>query len=948
MKFAHLHVHSDASLKDGLGPIANLVAMAKDRGFEAIALTDHGTLANAVAFTVECNRAGIKPILGVEGYLTLDNGKTTNHITLLADGEQGWRNLVALNNLGHASTFKEPAFTFQQLLDHAGNLVCLSGCVSGPINTLPHEDAVAVAIELRRAFGKRFFIEVMFAGDSPTWERPFEIARLLNLPVVVTNDVHFGSKNDKDVHPVLTRMKAGFDYNSAELYLKTPAELLHQARRLMGSNYEELESEVFKWIQNAARIAAKITPVTLKAEQTIPEFENAEWQLRRIVLSRMETMYGLPSAEYVERVDHELKIIAKMGYCSYFLILDDLIEYAKDHGVRVGPGRGSGAGSLVLYYLGVTQVDPIKHKLSFERFLNVDRHGMPDVDVDFDSERRELVLEYAKKKYGAIPIATYSRFMHKSLTHDLAKQFRIPKASADVAAELGPDSKQFLAICEARPDFEQAYNTIVGQIRHKGKHAGGVVITEAAVPIERVGDTLAVAWTEGNNNELTYAGVVKFDLLGLSALTIIRRLEARHFKGGIHDFVYPDDNPKVFDVFKSGRLDGIFQFSGSAGIRELTVKLQPNSIEDLTAINALYRPGALDAGTCQKYPEYKKSPRKVPPLIADILEETYGVVVYQEQLMAIVQRALEGTFAEADLARSTITKGGKKTGDPVIAAKIADLRDRVIAGFTKQGMSPREAKSWWSELETHGRYSFNKSHSVSYATVAYWMAWWKANYPASFYAECLNIDPEHAQDYIMAAVAEGIRISRPGVNSAGSEWLGSEDQTAIIVPLSALKYLSVDVAKIIETNRPEGGYKSITHFMELNPKSRVRAQAREAMWFLGSFRHLPGSIDDLGLKPEAKAFAFTPGEAMRRYLGFVIPTVDQYNVMKEFEDKGYTCGIVINRRVKKSAYGPYVVYYLSPSGVFWTRDAVTYGTGQLVAAKIGKKGKLLDIVRIVA
>lgn len=939
MNLVHLHVHSDASLKDGLGPVANLVARAKEMGFSALGLSDHGSLANAVAFVIECDKQGIKPILGVEGYVAV--GKTIGHMTLFANGNSGWENLVKLNNLGHASDFREPAFTFEQLIDHADGIVCLTGCPASPLNSLPYDEALDLGRQLKMAFKERLFAEVTFVGDSATWERPVQLASALRIPIVATNDVHFAEKSDAGIHTILTKIKAGFTYNSTELYLKNPNEIMHQAKRLMGDRFDP--DLVRKWMTNSLYVANKIERVQLAAPQKLPRVDGAKDQLIMKAWEGFKDKFGdKPKDEYVTRMVFELGVIDAMHYSTYFVILKDIIDYAKSIGVRVGAGRGSGAGSLVLYCLGITDVDPIKYGLAFERFLNPERKGMPDVDIDFDSEKRPLVLEYAAKKWKAKPIATYSRYQHKSLVHELGKFFLVNKALEETAAELGPESKEFRTICETKPEFQYAYETIINQIRHKGKHAGGVVITSTVVPIERTGSELSVGWTEGANSELSYAGIVKFDLLGLSALAILRRLEdRRHVLGASSIYDYTD--PLVFEIFQQGDMAGIFQFSGSSGIRDLSMRLHPTGLSDLIAINALYRPGALDAGTCEQYPDFKKSPRKVPALFADILEETYGVIVYQEQLMGVIQRALKGTFAQADLARRVITKGGKKATDPAHLKELGELRDSVIAGMVDQGVSAADAKKWWGELETHGRYSFNKSHSTGYAMIAWQLAWWKRYYPAEFYAQCLNVDSANSQDYIMSAIASGVRISRPDINLAASEWTTHDG--LLVLPLSALRFLSIDVANIIVANRPEGGYTSIKQFLELNPKRSVRAQAREGLWYMGAFKRIEGTFADLDLKSEMST-ALSPTEAMMKYLGFIIPTLEQHKNIQKHEEAGYTCGIISDRKLRKSTFGPYVVYYLSPTGVFWSRETTDLLPGQIVAVKTTGKGRAKELVRL--
>lgn len=699
-----LHLHTDASLKDGLGSLDRMIERAKSIGVMQMAITDHGSLANAVAFSIQAKAAGIKPILGTEGYIAVD-GKI-GHITILASGQDGWLNLVHLNNAAHASEFRTPAFTVDQLEHYNKGLIILTGCVASPLNEMSEHDALVLGARLKGTFQDRLFAEVMFVADQDTWSRPLLLAKKLALKTVLTNDTHFAYQTDAQFHPMLTQMRAGFSYNSAQLWLKSGRELLARIRAM--DRAIEFNTAL-SWITNGNELGQRIEEVNLARNPSLPVVSrDADKELLRLVqkgFAEKKAMFVESERVYRERAIEELDVIKTMGYSSYFLILVDLLTHAKESGVRVGAGRGSGAGSLVLWLIGITQIDPIRYDLSFDRFLNRHRRGMPDVDVDLDSENRDSVLEYARGKYGALPIATYSRYSHKSLVHDLARAMRIPSETEEELADSGQDSAIFSQVCEEFPGFEGAYDAMIGQIRHKGKHAGGVIISDVVVPIERVAkDVLSVAWTEGAENQLSYAGLVKFDLLGLSALSTLRRLEEKYkIKAPA-----PYEDPDPFHIFRSGDLAGIFQFSGSAGIRNLTVAVQPDSLDDLTAINALFRPGALDAGTALKYPEYKREPRKVPEIFELILRSTYGIIVYQEQMMAIIQQAIGGTLAEADLARRVITKGGKKTDDPKHIAELNALRDAFVAGCIAQGLTKTEAVDWWGELETHGRYSFNR------------------------------------------------------------------------------------------------------------------------------------------------------------------------------------------------------------------------------------------------
>lgn len=939
--FTHLHFHSDASLMDGLGNIETTMQIVKAKGFDSIALTDHGTLANAVSFSLAAKANGIKPILGVEGYLAI--GDKIGHITLLASGYKGWQNLVRLNNLGHAGSYKRPAFTIEQLFDHNEGLILLTGCVSSPLNSLPFEEAVALGAQMKSVFEDRMWVEVMFIADVDTWSRPLQLAKALALPYVATNDVHFAEQNDAEIHPVLTGMKAGFTYNSKELWLKNGWQMTQRMKDVAPSLSG---ATILRLVNNSRKIAFQIEEVDLQREPSLPIVVDADDKLRKMVQAGAKKLAKtnpeiVRNPEYLKRAKYELGIIKEMGYPAYFVILEDILSTAKANGVRVGAGRGSGAGSLILYLIGITQIDPIKYGLQFERFLNPERKGMPDVDVDIDSEGRESVLEYTAKKYQAVPIATYSRYNHKSLVHDLARALRIPKDIENQAADQGPESEVFRLCGDYNSLFDLAYERLLMQIRHKGKHAGGVIITDAIVPIERVGDQLAAAWTEGRNNELSYAGIVKFDLLGLSALATLRRLETKVGKTACP----PEDFSEVFKIFQSGDLAGIFQFSGSPGIRDMTLRLQPDKFEDLIAINALYRPGALDAGTAEKYPSYKISPRKVPEIFADILEETYGVVVYQEQMMGIIQVALGGTFGQADLARRIITKGGKKTDDPVHMEQLANLRERFISGCTLKGLEISEAKSWWAELETHGRYSFNKAHSTAYSWIAWETAWWKYNYPAEFYAEMLNTDPTQAQDYIAAALDADIEISMPNINESEAEWRGLGK--VIYMPLSAVKFLSVGAAEAIVNERKFGKFESIANFMDRVPKSVVRGQAREGLWHIGAFAGLDGMTEELGFKGKrAILVRKTKLQAMRDHLGFIIPPIEVARNMRKLRTKGFLCGIITGKKDKESKFGPYRVYYLSPTGVFWSREVRDLEEGEILAVKVGRYGRASRIVRL--
>lgn len=917
-EFAHLHVHTDASRIDGLGPVDKLVSTAKEKGFNTLAMTDHGSLANAVSFIASAKTHGVKPIIGVEGYLAID-GKI-NHITLLGDGDVGFNSLIKLNNLAHASSYARPAFTVDQLKEHNNGVSVLSGCIASPFQQMPLNDAIFLARTLQTVFEDRLFAEIMFVIDGDSWERSLELSRRLSIPLVATNDVHFPSSELAPIHTILTNMKAGFEYNSKHLYLALEAELKARAAKI-GTTALDAAT---RGIKNASRLAGLLTPPSISNVPTLPHIVNAKEQLKNEI-ERGIARLAKPSERtiWLERAKYEYRIIVEMEYETYFLILQDIVRWALQNGVRVGPGRGSGAGSLVLYLLGITDINPLTYDLSFERFLNPQRKGMPDVDVDFCSKRRPEVIEYAVTRWGATPVATYSRYSHKTLVHDLAKQLRLPRDIEQKAADEGENSDSFKQLCEKETNFKLAYDTIMGQIRHVGQHAGGVIITSAAVPIERAADneTLVAAWTEGEDRQLSAVGVVKYDILALSALTVLDALE-RQFERRAPG---PIDDDPVFSIFQLGRLVGIFQFSGSHGIVEYTKMVKPSTFGDLVAINALYRPGALDVGTAQHYPEWKDNPRKIHKLIDPILAETYGVMVYQEQVMRIYAAVTGGDLGDADLARRVIVKS--KRGDPEWERSMNDLLENFVKKGRERGMTKKLLEQIWEEMAAHARYSFNKAHAVAYARIAWELAWWKFHHAAEFFAECMNADPGEAAQYLLEAAMQGIEIVPPHVNISNDTWNVKSDR--IYVPLSSIKFLGDAGAKAIAEAAP---FMTFEEFMAEVPKSVVRSNVRTALLKLGAFDGLGG--DDAVLKATEKLDGLTRSELEREALGFLIPTKEIMDKIELARKGGLVAGIVTSTKRKTSSYGDYVVYTLQPSGAFWIRGPKVYDVADVVAANV--------------
>lgn len=960
----HLHCHTDAS-KDGLGTTTRLVNAAASAGFKALAMTDHGTLANAISFTNACVSAGIKPIIGLEAYVQLD-GRSA-HLTLLAHGERGFSNLVKLNNLGHASSNKNPAFSIDELFTYSEDLICLSGCPASVFSVLPSAEAFTLGAKFKSVFGSRFFAEIMFPSESDFVleyaARAIELSVRLNIHLVLTNDVHFPFAKDAVAHQTIMKARAGYSYDSTELWLKSyvhiPADL--RSRFTSDAAIKSIYS-VANRLGNQVQSINFVKTLSVERESGTTSSAASE-KLAELAHDSLDAMvkrgtiyHHLPA--YEDRLALELKTIFTMKQSSYFLNVARIVKRAKALGVKVGPGRGSGAGSLVLYLLKVTDVDPIRYKLSFERFLNPMRHGMPDVDIDFDSEGRPQLINALIAEMSAHPVATYSKYAHKSLVHDLSKELGISRRDEEVLVDLSPDSKEFKAL--ASPKFQAIYNAAIGQIRHKSKHAGGIVISKADMPIERAGKDLVVAWTEGDADELSQVGITKFDLLGLSALSVLKRLEAK--KGRVAD--RPNKtNEEVFSIFCQDRLTGIFQFSGSSGIRQYTINFRPESFEDLVMINALYRPGTLDVGISDKVIEWRQTGerRHVHPEVDEILKSTYSAVVFQEQVMEVYRWATGGTLAEADLARRVIVKGDLRD-------EIDSLGEKFIEGCKAHGMATEDARSFWDELASHARYSFNRAHAVCYALIAWQMAWWKYYYPADFYAELLNVDSSEAQSYLVAAAADGIYIMPPHINLSEIEYTThrfAEGRTALVMPFTAIKYLSyVGAEAIVKARDLQSSKKflSTEDFMKSVPKRAVTARAREGLYMLGAFpwidtrlytspstkvvkttKSISSLLSELELKPELELQTLSRFETMVKYLGAVLLTPKEVANLKAASAGNIVAGVVASVETRVSSYGSYQVYRLIPDASFWARKLPLMAVGDLVVVKLGENGKALTI-----
>lgn len=947
MSYAPLHVHTDAS-PDGAGTVQSLVTEASRLGFKHLAMTDHGTLANAVAFWSACKDSDITPILGMEGYL-LYGGKR-HHITLLSLNEAGFNNLIQLDTDSHAHAFAGgfPLITMENLSRLNQGIVALTGCASSATYLENVEEAEQYAGDLVDIFTRdRVFAEVMFLGSHNTYTRPLAFNKRFDIDFVITNDTHYPCRHQFHAHQAITKARKGYTYDSQHLWLKSAAEITYEGLKCVPGATIELG------LANTLDVAAMVEPWDMRAEPSLPSRMDVEDILRYTLTEAFKKDVAVKGERSVRRarLQAEWEVLKSRKFLDYIYILWDIVSWSKGRGIYVGPGRGSGGGSYTLYLLGITGVDPIEYGLIFERFINPSRSDYPDVDVDFETDRRQEVMNYASEKWGTVPIATYSCYSHKSAIHDIARVLSIPKDLETPAADSSADSEAFEEFINDKPDALATYNTMLGQIRHRGKHAAGVIIANRPVPIERSGDELVAAWAEGmNTKDLSKVGIVKYDILGLTALSQLKRM--KELSGvSFPDEDYSDDS--VFNLFNAGDVAGIFQWSGSDGIRELTKRIAPKNFFDLTTCNALYRPGALDAGTAENYPEYMKKPRLLEPRIDKILEKTYGVICYQEQVMEIVATVMGGDLGQADLARRLISKSD--IGNPKWEADIAKLNISFTEEGERNGFDGRLLDLLWNEVYTHSRYSYNLSHATAYTMISYQMAWYKVYARPEFTAAVLQYDKANAQTYMLDAIENGVAIAMPHVNSSTREYNLKRTPfgDVIYIPLSDISYLGQKAVDfILEERETNGPFVSYANFDNRIPKKVCNNRARQMLERIGAFAGLAGTprdaIRDYETIPIKDVY-----ENQLEVLGYVVPTPELYRKIKSLAKKpapkGKTrfAGFIQSLKKKKSLHGEYVVYNLSPEGSFWVRGEANpkLKPGVFVSGTKNKFGSSTDVKR---
>jgi DNA polymerase-3 subunit alpha len=877
--FVHLHLHSHYSLLDSAIKLEELMRQVSEQGVPAVALTDHGNLFGAYEFYSAARRAGIRPVLGCEVYVAPDSRKDRSgrgqgrrkpyhHLVLLAENQRGWNNLMQLVTTAYLDGFyHRPRIDKELLAAHAEGIIALSGCLTGEVATKllsgDEKGAIQVAEEYREILGKEnFFLEVQDHGlpDEPVVRQGVEgVSQATGIPAVATNDCHFHNRDDVEAHRVLigigqnktvAELVREYAYND-EFYVKSPAEMA----RLFG--------EEPALLARTKEIAERCHATFPEGEPYLPRYpvpegklpddylgELAREGLQRHLADGLQRRSSEP--EYRARLESELSIIHSMGFDGYFLVVWDFIRYAREHGIPVGPGRGSAAGSLVAYSLRITDIDPLEYDLLFERFLNPDRVSMPDIDIDFCQRRRDEVIDHVRSVYGednVSQIATFNILQARSCIRDVGRVMGMSFSETDRIAKFVPDginvtldsalrdSPRLAESVRDNADVARLFEIgrrLEGLARHCGMHAAGVVIApkpvREIVPLYRTSRDEIV--TQFDKDVIEKLGLLKMDFLGLKTLTVIddclRALAAAGIPAPEFSRMAFDD-PKVHDLFCAGDTDGIFQFE-SSGMRDLLRTVQPRKFEELAALNALFRPGPMQ--WTAEYADRKHGRQPISyifPELEEILAETYGVIVYQEQVMRIAVKIAGFSMARADTLRKAM---GKK-----IKELIDEQGNHFIAGGEAKGYPRDKVAALWRQIVPFAQYGFNKSHSVAYAYVAYQTAYLKAHHPLHFWAAMLSSEVANTDKlaaYVALLSASHLRMLGPDVNASHLAFAVEGD--AIRVGLGAVKGVGEAASQaILEAREKVGRFKSVSHLLRTVGERTINRKVVECLARAGAF-----------------------------------------------------------------------------------------------------------------
>lgn len=874
-RFVHLHNHTDYSLLDGAAPIERYIAKAKELGMEHLAITDHGNMYGAIQFYDACKAAGINPIIGCEFYVNpedhtqktaISDDSRYYHLLLLAQNEVGYHNLMELNSKSFIDGFYyKPRIDDALLVKHQEGLICLSACIGGEIAQYMVHNQYPKAVERARWFASvfdngRYYIEVQDHG-IPEQKRINPLLKRLSqetgIPLVATNDIHYINRSDANAHDLLlcvgTNSKKNDEnrmrFETQEFYMKS----------------EEEMRALFSWcpeaIDTTLEIAKKCNltidfPGALLPDYDIPAgFNTPSEYLRHLANEGLKARYKDITPKLKERLDYELEVIISMNFQGYFLIVWDYIRWAKDHGIPVGPGRGSGAGSIVAYALAITDVDPLQYDLLFERFLNPNRKSMPDFDIDFCFERRQEVIDYVTEKYGRDrvgQIATFGTLKAKAVVKDVARVLDIPfdesnrickmipddlKMTVSKALELSPELKETAEQGGVYTELFEAAQILEGLHRHISTHAAGVVIGKdtlsSYVPLYRDPKTGAIT-TQYTMDMLERCGLVKMDFLGLKTLTLIQRAQEL-IRKRVPNFditLANEHDGATFTMLCNGDSAGVFQFE-SQGMQRTLREAQPDSIEDLVALNALYRPGPM--ANIPQFVKGKMNPKAIvyaDPELEEVLKTTYGVIVYQEQVMKVAQVIAGYTLGDADDLRRIMSK--KK------ADKLAEEKVKFVDGAQRLGRSKKHAEEIFEMLKPFAGYGFNKSHAVVYSVIAYQTAYLKANYPAEFMAANLTNEinnPDKFSEYLSYAKEMGLQIAPPSINYSDKHFNVVDGK--LIYGLAGIKNVGEGIVELIIQERERNGvFTSFTDFLSRMESKAMNTKLLESLILAGAFDEL--------------------------------------------------------------------------------------------------------------
>ncbi len=865
ISFTHLHVHTEYSLLDGSSKIKELISRVKELGMQSIAITDHGVMYGAIDFYKEAVAQGIKPILGCEVYVAsksrFDKENTKDnfyyHLVLLAKDNDGYKNLIKMVSKGFTEGFYyKPRIDLDLLREYHEGIIALSACLAGPVAktilNVSYEKAKEMALTYNEIFGQdNFYLELQDHGISEQQtvnNGLIRISQETGIPLVCTNDLHYINREDAEAHDILiciqTNRKVNEEnrmkYEGSEFYLKSPEEMF------------SLFPYVPEALENTQKIAERCNVSFEFNKYKLPVFDVPKGKeafdyLKELCIDGLKQRYETVSDELNQRLEYELDTIKTMGFVDYFLIVWDFIKYAKDNGIMVGPGRGSAAGSIVAYSLRITDIDPIKYNLIFERFLNPERVSMPDIDIDFCYERRQEVIDYVVRKYGADHVAqiiTFGTMAARNAIRDVGRALDMPYADVDKIAKMIPMELKITIkkALEMNPELMNEYNNnmrvkylldmsmkLEGLPRHASTHAAGVVICDRPVvdyvPLNSNDGVVTTQYTMTTLEEL---GLLKMDFLGLRTLTVIHNavVEAERNNNIKIDMTKIDYNdPKVFELISSGKTDGVFQLE-SSGMRQFMKELQPTSLEDIIAGISLYRPGPMDF--IPKYIKGKTNKDQISythPALEKILKPTYGCIVYQEQVMQIVRELAGYSLGRSDLVRRAMSK--KKADVMALERKnfIYGLGEDV-PGCIKNGIDKESAEKIFDEMTDFAKYAFNKSHAAAYAVVAYQTAYLRTYYPVEFMAALMTsvmAFPDKVSEYIEACRKMNIQLLPPDLNESFNNFSVSDGK--IRFSLSAIKNVGTGNIKALVSEREKNGpYISLSQFLnrlsgELNTRN---------------------------------------------------------------------------------------------------------------------------------